>query len=491
MIRSKIDEIKFLRSVAFKRPTTSDFLANCKIVRRKAPCKIMKLGCINESSALNESQSINKSPHTVKHLNQFTPETSKSQISTPIFANKRSHHETKANETEPDSFPYKTQEFLELYKAFLSKHEAAEVLDYQYIYYWGKNTENCRRSLNLFRFDDDRGNYLCDKNDHIAYRFQVIRNLGKGTYGQVYESYDHKENTSVAIKIIKNTKRFNSQAHTEIKILKLLTENDKNDANSIMKLKECFLFRNHICIVTELLDMNLYEALKSNNFSSLPLVVVKNIAIQILMALKYLKKMKVIHCDVKPENILFIGPGHSTVKLIDFGSSCQVSEKLFTYIQSRFYRAPEIILGLPYDCSIDMWSFGCVLAEIVVGRPLFLADTEQELLYKIVMRKGPVPEHLLSYAVKKQKFFGDPETMKHEAERDKNEKFVPLVELVGNDLALADLIDKCLDWDPYKRITPEAALSHPWLKNNILAPVDVQFRFQKSYKKKNLIINCL
>jgi dual specificity tyrosine-phosphorylation-regulated kinase 2/3/4 len=74
-----------------------------------------------------------------------------------------------------------------------------------------------------------------------------------------------------------------------------------------------------------------------------------------------------VHCDLKPENILLKGPTKSTIKLIDFGSSCFENERLYTYIQSRFYRSPEVILGMPYGMPIDMWSFGCILAELYSG----------------------------------------------------------------------------------------------------------------------------
>lgn len=86
---------------------------------------------------------------------------------------------------------------------------------------------------------------------------------------------------------------------------------------------------------------------------------------------RFLRRHKLIHCDLKPENVLLVAPQRSGIKVIDFGSSCFVDEKMYTYVQSRFYRSPEVILGLPYGCEIDMWSFGCILAELFMGYPLF------------------------------------------------------------------------------------------------------------------------
>ena len=81
---------------------------------------------------------------------------------------------------------------------------------------------------------------------------------------------------------------------------------------------------------------------------------------------------------MKPEKILLKAPNKSGIKVIDFGSSCFEAERIYTYIQSRFYRAPEIILGIPYTPAIDMWSFGCVLAELYTGFPLFPGENEAE-----------------------------------------------------------------------------------------------------------------
>lgn len=86
----------------------------------------------------------------------------------------------------------------------------------------------------------------------------------------------------------------------------------------------------------------------------------------------------IIHCDLKPENIILKDRNKSGIKVIDFGSSCFVDKWVYTYIQSRFYWAPEIILGIPYTHSIDMWSFACILCELYTGYPLFPGENEQE-----------------------------------------------------------------------------------------------------------------
>ena len=80
-----------------------------------------------------------------------------------------------------------------------------------------------------------------------------------------------------------------------------------------------------------------------------------------------MREHNIVHCDLKPENILLRKINKSGIKIIDFGSGCFEDQKIYTYIQSRFYRAPEIVLGIPYSSAIDMWSFGCILYELYVG----------------------------------------------------------------------------------------------------------------------------
>lgn len=94
-------------------------------------------------------------------------------------------------------------------------------------------------------------------------------------------------------------------------------------------------------------------------------------AIQILHSLNFLKQNNIVHCDIKPENIMLKDHNKTGIRIIDLGSSCYEPEQFYTYIQSRFYRAPEIILGIRYSCAIDMWSFGLVLVELLTGYPLF------------------------------------------------------------------------------------------------------------------------
>ncbi len=131
----------------------------------------------------------------------------------------------------------------------------------------------------------------------------------------------------------------------------------------------------------------------------------RRFARQILEALRFLRSHGIIHCDMKPENILLQQPKKSQLKVIDLGSSCFQDERVYTYIQSRFYRAPEIMLGIPYTTAIDMWSFGCIMAELCLGLPLFPGESEQEQLALIMETRGLPPKHMLAEAGRKKLFF--------------------------------------------------------------------------------------
>lgn len=149
----------------------------------------------------------------------------------------------------------------------------------------------------------------------------------------------------------------------------------------IVKYKDSFLFRNHYCFVFELLGKNIYYDLKESGYKGFDLQTkVMPLTFQMIEGLCYLKHCQVVHCDLKPENIMYADSRRKDLKIIDFGSSCSTGMNTFTYVQSRFYRAPEVVLGIHYDNQVDMWSLGCIVAEMLCGRPLFPAQDENELL---------------------------------------------------------------------------------------------------------------
>lgn len=202
----------------------------------------------------------------------------------------------------------------------------------------------------------------------------------------------------MAIKVIKNRKSFYAQAKIEIRILEFLNGKNCDGDKGVVRMLEYFTHHNHLCIVYEKLSHNLYEVLRRIGFEGLSLYLVRKFGLQILNTLKLLSRsdVQVIHCDLKPENILLKDPSKTTIKVIDFGSSCFHNEKTYSYIQSRFYRSPEVILGASYTTAIDMWSLGCVLVELFTGEPLFPGTTEHDQMCRIVELCGVPNDGMLA-----------------------------------------------------------------------------------------------
>lgn len=213
----------------------------------------------------------------------------------------------------------------------------------------------------------------------------------------------------VCLKVIKNTKDFFDQSLDEIKILELLRQTGKCQENHIVEMKTFFYHREHLVIVTELLRQNLFEfgkfILDNDEEPYFTLSRLAYISRQILLSLKFVHNLGLVHSDVKPENILLGSYSRAQVKLIDFGSSCYLTDRQSSYIQSRSYRAPEVVLGLPYDGRIDVWSLGCVVAEMYTGEVTFQNDSIVSMLSRIEAICGPFPRHMIAQGRQSGRFF--------------------------------------------------------------------------------------
>nr|XP_033783731.1 homeodomain-interacting protein kinase 3 isoform X2 [Geotrypetes seraphini] len=237
--------------------------------------------------------------------------------------------------------------------------------------------------------------------------YEVLDFLGRGTFGQVVKCWKRGTSDIVAIKILKNHPSYARQGQIEVSILARLSGENADEFNFV-RAYECFQHRNHTCLVFEMLEQNLYDFLKQNKFSPLPLKIIRPILKQVATALKKLKSLGLIHADLKPENIMLVDPIRQPyrVKVIDFGSASHVSKTVCsTYLQSRYYRAPEIILGLPFCEAIDMWSLGCVIAELFLGWPLYPGALEYDQIRYISQTQGLPGEQLLNVGAKTSRFF--------------------------------------------------------------------------------------
>jgi hypothetical protein len=365
-------------------------------------------------------------------------------------------------------FPLPVKIFLSTFASSLSSAEIKELGDHEEVFYFN---DKIQISLDEELYDNNDGDYNIRIHDHLAYRYEILQILGKGTFGQVVKCFDHKRREEVAVKVIKNKKRFYTQALIELKILQKLRQNDRENTYNVVRIKNYFMFRKHVCITFELLSINLYELIVQNNFEGLNLILIHRFAVQILVCLQYIKKYGIVHCDLKPENILLRSTNKPMISVIDFGSASYENDLKGFYIQSRYYRAPEVILGCKYDYSIDMWSFGCILVELFTGMPVFPGETELHQLLKIIELIGKPPLEMLKKASKWDQFF-DSNMEPRKFINKKNEDYVFLERRLDDVLncpspLFVDFVSRCLTWDPESRLKPLEGLEHPWIAEGL------------------------
>uniref|UniRef100_A0A4W3K661 Homeodomain-interacting protein kinase 4-like n=1 Tax=Callorhinchus milii TaxID=7868 RepID=A0A4W3K661_CALMI len=229
--------------------------------------------------------------------------------------------------------------------------------------------------------------------------YDTLKLVGEGIYGEVTKCRKRSTGRFVALKALKHI----CCGSTEIRILKLLGKTDADEFH-IVRLLEYFHVNARPHLVFELLDQSLLDFHKATDFAPLPVKHIRVIATQLLKALVKLKELSIIHTDLKPDNIMLVNHVQFPfrVKLIDFGSASVLTEP---YIQARYYRSPEILLGLPFCEKMDMWSLGCVLSELRLGRPLYPGRNQYEQIMYIVQTQGLPKDYLLDQASRSHLFF--------------------------------------------------------------------------------------
>jgi len=290
------------------------------------------------------------------------------------------------------------------------------------------------------------------------------------------------------IKVIRNNETMLKAGMKELECLKSIAAADPENRRHCIRLVSWFEHRNHLCMVFEPMNMNLREVLRKVGGEGLSLAAVRSFAKQLFIGLKLLKKVGVIHADLKPDNIL-VNENYSVVKICDFGSAMGPKEdrEITPVLVSRFYRAPEIMLGLQYDDAIDIWAVGCILFELFTGKFMFPGNDNNEMLKLQQEMKGALPKK----EIRKGRFSGEHfdanlvfELQKHDPIDNKVVKqkiqfggpTKDLAAILQNAcrksedrkkvLQLADLIHKCCTLDPQQRIKVDDALHHPFVKES-------------------------
>lgn len=284
--------------------------------------------------------------------------------------------------------------------------------------------------------------------------YEKIEKIGEGTYGVVYKAKDLRTNEIVALKKIRLETEEDGVPSTTIREISLLKELSNHP--NIVKLIDVIHQEQKLFLVFEFLDHDLKRYLDSlGDGCYLHPKLIKSYVFQLLKGIAFCHAHRILHRDLKPQNLLIDRAGG--LKLADFGLARAINIPVRTYthaIVTLWYRAPEILLGCAqYSTPVDIWSVGCIFAEIATKRPLLPGDSEIDELFKIFMKFGTPTDAVWPGVTEFPNFFNNypdwPPTPL--------EQFVPRLDPNG-----MDLLKKMLVYVPGQRISAKAALRHPY-----------------------------
>lgn len=305
-------------------------------------------------------------------------------------------------------------------------------------------------------------------------RYNVIKTLGDGTYGQVFLAQNKETSEKIAIKKMKK-KYYDWNEALNLREVRSLR---KLQHYNIVKLKEVVREKDYLYLIFEYMHENLYQLTKDRK-RYLPEPQVAQISYQIIKGLSYLHKSGYFHRDLKPENLLCNGP--ELVKIADFGLAREIRSKppYTDYVSTRWYRAPEILLrSTTYSAPVDLWAVGCIICELWSLRPLFPGTSELDQLFKICTILGVPNKHVW------------PEG--HNLAQKMNFKW-PVVANVDVKINLKrmcppcspeglELITDLLKYPPRSRPTADACLKYKFFKNELLRPKISEVKLEKNLK---------
>lgn len=352
----------------------------------------------------------------------------------------------------------------------------------------GENKQADWKSLSSrdreFSIKDDKDGHLIYRiGDVLSNKWKIVATLGKGTFGNVLQVKDIKNPDNViALKIIKNVKKYREAAKLEINVLQKIAEKDPDGKHLTVKMECYFDLSGHMCIGFEMLGLSVFDFLIGNDYQPYPMEQIRHISYQLCYSVKFLHDNNLTHTDLKPENILFVDSNYETfydvtkkkivkrvkrsdVKLIDFGSATFDHEHHSRIVTTRHYRAPEVILELGWSQPCDVWSIGCIMFELYLGSTLFQTHDNLEHLAMMERILGAIPYRIGRRT--KTKYFYHGKLVwddKSSAGRYVRENCKPLrkYQLVEGEEhnELFDLIRRMLEYDTSQRICLADALKH-------------------------------
>ncbi|VVC96588.1 unnamed protein product [Leptidea sinapis] len=356
-----------------------------------------------------------------------------------------------------------------------------------------KVTQDTDSSTQLIdNWDDADSYYIIKTGDMLDCNKYTIKTLvGQGVFANVVKAQDNKENREVAIKIMRNNDLMYSTGLKEIITLAQLNKADPDNKHHCIKMITHFTHKRHLCLVLESMHMDLRSVIKKyGRNNGLNLKALMSYTRQLILALRLLKKIGVIHADIKPDNIL-VNEKKNVLKLCDFGSAFKINENEPTpYLVSRFYRAPEVILGIPSSYGVDLWSTACTIYEIATSKILFTGSSNNKMLKCFMDLKGRIPTRLIRKGKFKDQHFDynnnfllhkkDEFTGREKYEvisnvtivRDLNKELKKsFIDMTSNEeqkvLQLKDLLHKMLMLDPGHRLSLTDSIKHPFVQETL------------------------
>jgi len=337
----------------------------------------------------------------------------------------------------------------------------------------------------------------------LACRYRFVREIARGTYSQVILCEDVYSQFCRCVAIKVTNSHYKYIGVQETCRLRGLNKMDGKGQGHIIRLLSTFnLFNCHFCLVLECLQTSLLSISHQVQPRINSIQRAREIVIQMLGSLSFLASHRIIHADLKPENVLVMEAhrgsniprdvrffeqrkggnynGPFEVRIADFGNAMDAKDANAYYddfeVQSLYYRAPEVLMGLPFGSEIDMWSVGCILVELLQGRPLFKVDGRSQLLGQMTSILGPIPRDVFKRSKYYNLYFSADDRPVHPDicrspgafpySRGKAPSMTPKSGLGwllhSEDVVLLDFLTGLLQYDPKKRLTPQQALRHPF-----------------------------
>ena len=343
--------------------------------------------------------------------------------------------------------------------------------------------------------DDVNGNLILREGTRIQLdgrELVIVKQIGEGSFSQVYQVLDPASNLRYALKVGKSNEESREQCDYETQVLNYIKAKFSRHYDvAFFRYYGCFDYHNHRCFLMELFGESLWHMIETGQ-GGVGFKLIQEVLHDILRSLVIFEQCRIVHCDIKPENIVRSLDNQLQFRLIDYGLCSNVRSVKSGCCGSTYYRAPEVIVNYRINCKADIWSLGVVIAELFFGLPLFPYKEPMELMYFMNRMVGPFPAdfvrrmgregriYFLNNGVMKSRerlckeinvsFSGEhlvftfPTLLENimSYEREPGLEMSPRED--ENRKIFADLLLGMLRLDPDQRLSAAQALEHPFMK---------------------------